>query len=70
MNITTDTSALAGKDRIRVLFVRPPYHVWPILNESDQFLLPLAQLVPRLAAVKAVERGRIAGFMRCHGAAA
>lgn len=40
--MTTDTSVLAGKDRIKVLFVRPPYHVWPILNESDQFLLPLA----------------------------
>lgn len=40
--MTTNPTALAGKERIKVLFVRPPYHVWPILNESDQFLLPLA----------------------------
>lgn len=35
-------SALLGKDRIKVLFIRPPYHLWPIINESDNFLLPLA----------------------------
>ena len=32
---------LAGKDRIRVLFVRPPHHYWPIINQSDNFLIPL-----------------------------
>ena len=32
---------LAGKDRIRVLFVRPPHHYWPIINQSDNFLVPL-----------------------------
>jgi anaerobic magnesium-protoporphyrin IX monomethyl ester cyclase len=40
--MTTECFSLAGRDRIKVLFARPPYHVWPILNESDQFLLPLA----------------------------
>ncbi len=39
---------LAGKDRLKVLFVRSPRHIWPILNESDNFLLPLAY--PSLAA--------------------
>ena len=32
---------LAGKKQIKVLFIRPPRHYWPILNESDNFLLPL-----------------------------
>ena len=32
----------------RVLFVRPPAHLWPIVNESDNFLLPLA--FPSIAA--------------------
>jgi len=26
----------------KILFIRPPAHLWPILNESDNFLLPLA----------------------------
>ncbi len=39
---------LTGKDRIKVLFLRPPRHYWPILNESDNFLLPLGY--PSLAA--------------------
>ena len=39
---------LTGRDRIKVLFVRPPRHYWPILNESDNFLLPLGY--PSLAA--------------------
>jgi len=42
------SNPLAGKDRIRVLFLRPPRHFWPILNESDNFLLPLGY--PALAA--------------------
>ncbi|EKD28396.1 MAG: hypothetical protein ACD_79C00311G0002 [uncultured bacterium] len=30
-------------NRIRkILFLRPPRHYWPILNEADNFLLPLA----------------------------
>src|SRR3546814_15516786 len=35
----------------------------------DQLLLPLAALVPGLAAVEAVERGGLAGFMPCHARA-
>jgi anaerobic magnesium-protoporphyrin IX monomethyl ester cyclase len=34
-------SRLAGKRRIKVLFVRPPHHYWPIINQSDNFLIPL-----------------------------
>jgi anaerobic magnesium-protoporphyrin IX monomethyl ester cyclase len=32
----------------RILLVRPPAHLWPILNESDNFLMPLG--LPCLAA--------------------
>jgi len=32
----------------RVLLIRPPAHLWPILNESDNFLMPLG--LPCLAA--------------------
>ncbi len=39
---------LRGRDRIKILFLRPPRHYWPILNESDNFLLPLGY--PSLAA--------------------
>jgi anaerobic magnesium-protoporphyrin IX monomethyl ester cyclase len=39
---------LSKKDRIKVLFVRPPCHLWPILNESDNFVMPLN--FPALAA--------------------
>ncbi len=39
---------LTGRDRVEILFVRPPRHYWPILNESDNFLLPLGY--PSLAA--------------------
>ena len=39
---------LAGKERIKLLFVRPPHHYWPIINQSDNFLIPLAY--PVLAA--------------------
>ena len=35
-------TALLEKDRVKVLLIRPPYHLWPIINESDNFLLPLA----------------------------
>ncbi len=41
-------TSLTGRDRIKVLFLRPPRHFWPILNESDNFLLPLGY--PCLAA--------------------
>ncbi len=41
-------SLLAGKDSIKILFIRPPYHLWPIINESDNFLMPLS--FPCLAA--------------------
>lgn len=27
---------------MKILFIRPPAHLWPIINESDNFLLPLA----------------------------
>jgi len=44
-----DSEARLPKDRpIRVLFLRPPRHFWPIINESDNFLLPLGY--PCLAA--------------------
>ncbi|MFC1853347.1 B12-binding domain-containing radical SAM protein [candidate division CSSED10-310 bacterium] len=34
--------SVLGKDHIKVLFIRPPYHLWPIINESDNFLMPLS----------------------------
>lgn len=40
-NVDVTNSALRGKDTIKVLFIRPPYHLWPIINESDNFLMPL-----------------------------
>lgn len=39
---------LAGKERVKVLFVRPPHAYWPIINQSDNFLIPLGY--PVLAA--------------------
>lgn len=39
---------LRGKDKVKILYLRPPRHFWPILNESDNFLLPLGY--PALAA--------------------
>ncbi|MBM4353459.1 MAG: radical SAM protein [Deltaproteobacteria bacterium] len=39
---------LHGKDRIKLLYIRPPSHLWPIINESDNFLPPLN--FPSLAA--------------------
>ncbi len=35
-------TSVFGKKNIKIVFVRPPYHLWPIINESDNFLLPLA----------------------------
>lgn len=43
-----DHAPLVGRTSLKVLFVRPPRHYWPILNESDNFLLPLG--FPALAA--------------------
>lgn len=40
--------SLLGKEKISVLLVRPPNYLWPIINESDNFLLPLG--FPCLAA--------------------
>jgi len=37
-----------NKDHVKVLFIRPPCHLWPILNESDNFLMPLS--FPSLSA--------------------
>jgi anaerobic magnesium-protoporphyrin IX monomethyl ester cyclase len=31
-----------NQDPIKLLFIRPPCHLWPILNESDNFLMPLS----------------------------
>ncbi len=44
MSVTT----IRGKSPLHVLFLRPPRHYWPIINEDDNFLLPLAY--PTLAA--------------------
>ena len=41
-------TALQGKERIKILLVRPPGHLWPLINESDNWLLPLG--LPALAA--------------------
>lgn len=41
-------NSLRGRSPLRVLFLRPPRHYWPIINEDDNFLLPLAY--PTLAA--------------------
>ncbi len=39
---------LKGKRRVKVLFIRPPHAYWPIINQSDNFLIPLNY--PTLAA--------------------
>jgi anaerobic magnesium-protoporphyrin IX monomethyl ester cyclase len=39
---------LGDRASVKILYVRPPRHFWPILNESDNFLLPLGY--PALAA--------------------
>jgi len=41
-NSIEDHQTLKGRDQIKVLFIRPPYHLWPIINESDNFLMPLS----------------------------
>ncbi len=41
-------TTIRGKTPLHVLFLRPPRHYWPIINEDDNFLLPLAY--PTLAA--------------------
>ncbi|MBF0206841.1 MAG: cobalamin-dependent protein [Oligoflexia bacterium] len=37
-----------GKDRFKLMLVRPPGHIWPLINESDNWLLPLG--LPSIAA--------------------
>ncbi|KPA08965.1 radical SAM domain-containing protein [Candidatus Magnetomorum sp. HK-1] len=37
-----------NKDSIKIVFIRPPCHLWPLLNESDNFLMPLS--FPSLSA--------------------
>lgn len=39
---------ISGKEKIKIIFLRSPRHFWPIVNESDNFLLPLGY--PCLAA--------------------
>lgn len=41
-------SLIKGKNEVSLLLVRPPSYLWPILNQSDNFLLPLG--FPCLAA--------------------
>ncbi len=39
---------IQGRDRFKLMLVRPPAHLWPLVNESDNFLLPLG--LPAMAA--------------------
>lgn len=49
MTVSVDRPRIdTGPEPLRVLFIRPGRHYWPILNESDNFLLPLGY--PALAA--------------------
>jgi anaerobic magnesium-protoporphyrin IX monomethyl ester cyclase len=41
-------TAIKGKESIKLMLVRPPGHLWPIINESDNYLMPLG--LPALAA--------------------
>ena len=41
-------TGILGKEKIKVLLIRPPRYMWPVINESDNFLLPLG--LPCLAA--------------------
>jgi anaerobic magnesium-protoporphyrin IX monomethyl ester cyclase len=43
-----NATSLKGKGEFSLLFVRPPSYLWPIINQSDNFLLPLG--FPCLAA--------------------
>ena len=43
-----EQNPLHGKESLKLLLVRPPGHLWPLINESDNFLLPLG--LPALAA--------------------
>ena len=45
MNVDTP---LKGKETFKLMLVRPPGHLWPLINESDNWLLPLG--LPALAA--------------------
>lgn len=39
---------MPGLQTVKILLVRPPAHLWPIINESDNFLMPLS--FPSLSA--------------------
>jgi len=39
---------MLNRDPLKIIFVRPPCHLWPIVNESDNFLMPLS--FPSLSA--------------------
>ncbi|MDM8552167.1 radical SAM protein [Desulfobacterales bacterium HSG2] len=39
---------ILNRDALKIIFVRPPCHLWPIINESDNFLMPLS--FPSLSA--------------------
>ena len=40
--LSSDRLPSINQDRIKIIFVRPPCHLWPIINESDNFLMPLS----------------------------
>lgn len=40
--LSSDRLPDINKGRIKIIFVRPPCHLWPIINESDNFLMPLS----------------------------
>ncbi|HOZ45765.1 MAG TPA: hypothetical protein PK468_04075, partial [Candidatus Hydrogenedentes bacterium] len=33
--------SIEGKQRIKILYIRPPYSYWPLVNQSDNCLAPL-----------------------------
>lgn len=39
---------MLNQNHLKIIFVRPPCHLWPIINESDNFLMPLS--FPSLSA--------------------
>jgi len=36
-----ESNPLKSKQNIKILYIRPPYHLWPLLNKSDNVLAPL-----------------------------
>lgn len=49
-------TAIYGKDKVKVLYIRPPYHLWPLLNKSDNVLAPL-----NLATIAGYIRAKVPG---------